>query len=138
MPISSRGSIPRKQAYFPPIYHHPLLLCVGCAHLFPSWTVTRLCSSTVAILNGSPFAGVTCGGGGGGATVVPEPVLPWIWDCAGTGTLRSAVVDASRAAELTAAAEETGSLIAAGVEMELMIAAGVEMASLTAAGVETA
>jgi hypothetical protein len=103
--------------------------------------VTRLCSWTVAISNGIPFAGVTCGGGGAAAaTVVPAPVLPWIWDCAGTGMLRTAVVDGSRAAELaaslTAAAEETGSLTAAGVCAGWLTGVGVETASLTATGVD--
>jgi hypothetical protein len=61
------------------LYHHPLLFCVGCAHLFPKLTVTRLCNSTVAMLKGSPptppvFWGAA--GGGGGATVVWLPVLP--------------------------------------------------------------
>lgn len=62
-----------------PYYHHPLLLSVGCAHLFPRLTVTRLCNSIVAMLNGSPLAGAFWaggGGGGGGTAVVPLPVLP--------------------------------------------------------------
>jgi hypothetical protein len=72
------------------------------------------------MLNGNPFAGVDCaaGGGGGGPTVVPAPVFPWIWDCAGT-LLASLVVEAAELA--------TASLAAAG---------GVEMASPTAAAAD--
>jgi hypothetical protein len=64
---------------------------------------------------------------------VPAPVLPWIWDCTGTGMLIVAVVAASGALEL--AGVGTASLTAAGTEVASLIAAGVLAASLATAGV---
>jgi hypothetical protein len=51
------------------------------------------------MLNGRPSAAVSCAAAGGGATVVPLPVLPWIWDCAAM-LLASLVVAAADFAAL--------------------------------------
>jgi hypothetical protein len=109
------------------VYHHPLLRCVGCAHLFPSPTVTRLCSAYVemSILNGSEGASggavFSGGGGGGGATVVS--LAAWVWLCAGTDVV--ALAGSAAALDVSREVDETSLVITD----ELSTGAGVVLAT---------